>query len=64
MPATATPYRVSQAVLERMAELGDEPQTDEIDTGGRQWTQTIGASGKLYLCLTDSRKIHVYDWDA
>lgn len=57
-PAPAPAYSVGQGILDRMAQLGDSPASDE-DFSHALWTVARGQSGLRYLYLKQTGEIIV-----
>ena len=58
VPVMATKYLVGAGVLDKMAERGDEPATDEIYHAGArqnaQYSETFGKSGTRYVWVRET----------
>ena len=53
-------YTVGEGIANKMAELGDEPATDERYTMGA-WSEAYGESGRRYVYIPSLNRVVVHD---
>jgi predicted chitinase len=58
-PEPSTLYAVTPGILQKMAELGDTPATNEYYPVA-DWSETFGASGRRYVYVASTNAIYVY----
>ena len=57
-------YTIGEGIANKMAELGDEPATDEhyYPPGDHwEWSDTYGTSGRRYVYIRSLNRVVVHD---